>query len=133
LIEYGLNQAKDTLGWADFRMTHYEQIEKWWEMVMSAFLMVSLFADQFNDSCPLAHHPFTKHSWWDNHSGWKNLLNNLRLVIQPLVCFNWLKRWLTVFPIASLQLGFEQLTQKMNQFICPRVHRLNLQLIFSSA
>ena len=41
-IEYGLKQAKDTLGWADFRMTRYEQIEKWWEMVMSAFLMVCL-------------------------------------------------------------------------------------------
>ncbi|MBM0745173.1 IS701 family transposase (plasmid) [Phormidium sp. CLA17] len=132
-IEYGLKQAKDALGWADFRMTRYEQIEKWWELVMSAFLMVSLFADPFNDSCPLAHQQFVQHPWWNNQSGWKNLLNNLRLIIQPLVCFNWLKHWLTVFPIASLQLGFEQLTQKMNQFICPRVHQLNLQLIFSSA
>jgi SRSO17 transposase len=54
-IEYGLKQAKDALGWADFRMTRYEHIEKWWELVMSAFLMVSLFADAFNDACPLAH------------------------------------------------------------------------------
>jgi SRSO17 transposase len=44
-IEYGLKQAKDALGWADFRITGYEQIEKWWELVMSAFWMVSLFAD----------------------------------------------------------------------------------------
>ncbi len=51
-IEYGLKQAKDVLGWADFRMTHYTQIEKWWEIVMSAFLMVSLFADAFNNTCP---------------------------------------------------------------------------------
>jgi SRSO17 transposase len=40
-IEYGLKQAKDALGWADFRMTSYEQIEKWWELVMSAFLRVA--------------------------------------------------------------------------------------------
>lgn len=132
-IEYGLKQAKDALGWADFRMTSYEQIEKWWELVMSAFLMVSLFADQFNDSCPLAHQQFVQHPWWDNQSGWKNLLNNLRLIIQPLICFNWLKRWLEVFPLVPLQTGFEQLTHKMNGFICPLVHRLNLQLIFSSA
>lgn len=132
-IEYGLKQSKDALGWADFRMTSYEQIEKWWEMVMSAFLMVSLFADPFNDSCPLAHQQFTQHPWWDNQSGWKNLLNNLRLVIQPLICSNGLQRWLTVFPIAALQTGLEQLTRKMNGFICPAVHRLNLQLIFSSA
>jgi SRSO17 transposase len=132
-IEYGLKQSKDTLGWADFRMTSYEQIERWWELVMSAFLMVSLFADAFNDSCPLTHQRFTQHCWWDNQSGWKNLLNNLRLVIQPLICCNWLKRWLEVFPIASLEAGFEQLTAKMNDFICPRVHQLNLQRIFSSA
>ena len=73
-IEYGLKQAKNTLGWADFRLTRYDQIEKWWEMVMSAFLMVSLFANSFNDSCPLAHQRFTGHPWWDNQSGWKNLL-----------------------------------------------------------
>ncbi len=132
-IEYGLKQAKDALGWADFRMTCYEQIEKWWEMVMSVFLMVSLFADQFNDSCPLVHQQFTQHPWWNHQSGWKNLLNNLRLIIQPLICFNWLKRWLEVFPIASLEAGFERLTQHMNQFVCPLVHQLNLQLIFSSA
>jgi hypothetical protein len=66
-------------------MTGYEQIEKWWELVMSAFLMVSLFAEQFNDSCPLAHQQFVQHPWWDNQSGWKNLLNNLRLIIQPFI------------------------------------------------
>jgi SRSO17 transposase len=132
-IEYGLKQAKDALGWADFRLTSYEQIEKWWEIVMSAFLMVSLFADPFNDSCPLAHQQFTQHPWWNNQSGWKNLLNNLRLIIQPLICFNWLKRWLEIFSIPSLQPGFEQLMHQMNGFVCPLVHRLNLQLLFSSA
>ena len=132
-IEYGLKQSKDALGWADFRMTHYKQIEKWWELVMSVFLMVSLFADAFNHSCPLAHQQFTQHAWWHNQSGWKNLLNNLRLVIQPLICFNWLKRWLEVFPIAPLRIGFEHLQSKMNQFVCPLVHWLNLQLIFSSS
>ena len=132
-IEYGLKQAKDALGWADFRMTSYEQIQKWWELVMSAFLMVSLFADAFNDTCPLAHQQFAQHPWWNSQSGWKNLLNNLRLIIQPVICFNWLKRWLEVFPIASLATGFKQLMHKMNQFVCPLVHWLNLQLMFSSS
>lgn len=132
-IEYGLKQAKDALGWADFRMTSYEQIEKWWELVMSAFLMVSLFADAFNDICPIAHQQFAQHPWWNNQSGWKNVLNNLRLVIQPLICFNWLKRWLEVFPVTSLEAGFEQLMHQMNQFVCPLVPWLNRQLMFSSA
>jgi hypothetical protein len=25
------------------------------------------------------------HPWWDHRQGWKNLLNNLRLIIQPYV------------------------------------------------
>lgn len=114
-------------------MTSYEQIEKWWELVMSAFLMVSLFADAFNDICPIAHQQFAQHPWWNNQSGWKNVLNNLRLVIQPLICFNWLKRSLEVFPVTSLEAGFEQLMHQMNQFVCPLVPWLNRQLIFSSA
>ncbi|MGB7414038.1 MAG: IS701 family transposase [Thermosynechococcaceae cyanobacterium] len=132
-IEYGLKQSKDALGWADFRMTHYEQIEKWWEVVMSAFLMVSLFADAFNDTCPVAHQPFTQHPWWDNQSGWKNLLNNLRLIIQPLICSNWLGRWLEVFAINSLKVGLEKLTSRMEQFFCPLVRKLSQGYVFSSA
>ncbi|MGR3279993.1 IS701 family transposase [Acaryochloris marina NIES-2412] len=123
-IEYGLKQSKDALGWADFRVTHYEQIEKWWEIVMSAFLMVSLFADVFNDTCPLAHQQFAQHPWWDNQGGWKNLLNNVRLIIQPLISWNLLKRWLEVFPISALRKGFEQLTSKMETFCCPLVRKL---------
>ena len=41
-IEYGFKQVKDELGWADNRLTEYEDIEKWWEIVCSAYLMVSL-------------------------------------------------------------------------------------------
>ena len=132
-IEYGLKQAKDALGWADFRMTHYCQIEKWWEMVMSAFLMVSLFADAFNEACPLAHQIFAQHPWWKRQSGWKNLLNNLRLIIQPLICFNWLKPWLTVMPIPSMRTGFEQLISLMNQYFCPCIRHLRSYRELSSA
>jgi hypothetical protein len=132
-IEYGLKQAKDALGWADFRVTEYAQIEKWWEIVISAFLMVSLFADAFNDACPMAHRQFAQHPWWNRQRGWKYLLNNLRLIIQPLICSNWLKPWLELFPDISLQPEFEKLIHKMNQFICPVVRAMNGQPLFSSA
>jgi SRSO17 transposase len=36
-VEYGLNQSKNELGWADFRLTKYQNIEKWWEIVFSAY------------------------------------------------------------------------------------------------
>jgi len=119
-IEYGLKQTKEALGWADFRVTSDEQIEKWWELVMSALLMVSLFTDQFNDACPLAHQQFVQHPWWNDQSGWNSLLNNLRLIIQPLICFNWLKRWLEVFPIVPLQIGLV-ITDRSNS-LCHRGH-----------
>ncbi len=42
-VEYGLNQSQNELGWADFRLTRYSDIEKWWEVVFSTYLLVSLF------------------------------------------------------------------------------------------
>jgi len=59
-VEYGLKQSKNELGWADFRMTSYAQIERWWEIVMSAYLLVSLHTN-------LLHQP---------HSPQHNLLLN---------------------------------------------------------
>jgi SRSO17 transposase len=133
-VEYGLKQSKDVLGWADFRVTNYKQIERWWEIVMSAFTMVSLFADAFNRECPLSMQVFTQHPWWDNQRGWKNLLNNLRLVIEPWVAFNHLKKWLTVFFIPTLEQGFAQLIERMQQFYCPVIHDLLLRrILFNSA
>jgi len=41
-VEYGLKQSKNELGWADFRLTEYAHIQRWWELVSSAYLMVSL-------------------------------------------------------------------------------------------
>jgi SRSO17 transposase len=133
-IEYGLKQSKDALGWADFRVTDYQQIERWWEIVMSAFTMVSLFATAFNQACPWSHHVFAQHPWWDNQQGWKNLLNNLRLILEPWIDFNRLKRWLEVFEIPALAEGFAQLVGQMQQFYCPVVHDFLLpRRLFSSA
>jgi SRSO17 transposase len=35
-IEYGFQQAKDELGWADYRLTDAASMERWWELVMRA-------------------------------------------------------------------------------------------------
>jgi len=123
-VEYGLKQSKNELGWADFRVTDYTQIEKWWELVMSAYLLVSLHAKVFNSSKNVnndevidsAVDKFSTHDWWDSGQGWKNILNNLRLVIQPWVFFNLIKPWLKVFPISQLSLGFPRLIALMNKF-----------------
>jgi hypothetical protein len=56
------------------------------------------------------------HPWWDKSVGWKNLLNNLRLVLQPFVLFNLIRPWLKVFPVPALSLGFSRLIALMNYF-----------------
>jgi DDE superfamily endonuclease len=134
-IEYGFKQSKDELGWADFRLTHYKDIERWWEIVCSVYLMVSLQATRFNDTAHLnqqageaeaakAHVTkavsapaiFSKHKWWDCGKGWKNILNNLRLVIQPYVSYCLLYGWLEVFDLPFLKGGFTRLIAHMNEF-----------------
>ena len=49
-IEYGLKQSKNELGWADFRLTDYAQIQKWWEVVMSADVLVSLHSKNLQNT-----------------------------------------------------------------------------------
>ncbi|WP_431356842.1 hypothetical protein [Komarekiella delphini-convector] len=50
--------------------------------------MVSLHSEPLRPSPPEFQSKLTSHPWWDNGKGWKNILNNLRLVIQPFILFN---------------------------------------------
>jgi SRSO17 transposase len=115
-VEYGLKQSKNELGWADFRLTHYEDICKWWEIVCSAYLLVSQYSEQLNKNQRMRQQVFSEHTRWDNKNGWKNLLNNLRLIMQPFIYFNLIKPWLKIFPIPQLEHGFSQLISLMNRF-----------------
>ncbi len=123
-VEYGLNQSKNELGWADFRLTRYQDIEKWWEIVFSAYLLVSLFAETWKNSKKHAaivpgskvRERLVEHPQWDEGIGWKNFLNNLRLISLPFLCFNLILPWLKVFPIPQLFLGFSRLVALMNFF-----------------
>lgn len=143
-VEYGLKHSKNELGWADFRLTSYRQVERWWEMVMSAYLLVSLHTSALQQSpvpsttsgnarastiaLRFAHHPD-----WNQAGGWKQTLNNLRLIIQPYVSSNLLQPWLNLFPIPRLSAGLECLIALMNCFpgSLPR-HVSEVDLLFSS-
>ncbi len=124
-IEYGFKQCKNQLGWADFRCTNYHQIERWWEIAESVFLMVSLqfeginqLENSGNDSpdkdllLKLRQHP-----WWNRMSGWNQRLNNLRLLLQPYIYYCLIKPWILLFNNRYLQLGFQWLIQIMNEFL----------------
>ncbi|MEH2072207.1 MAG: IS701 family transposase [Nostoc sp.] len=113
-VEYGLKQSKNELGWADFRLTHYPHIQRWWEIVCSTYLMVSLHSSVFSKSHSYILQIFAEHSLWDEKFGWKNILNNLRLIVQPIILFNLIKPWLKVFYIPQLNNGFSDLISIMN-------------------
>jgi DDE superfamily endonuclease len=122
-IEYGFKHAKNELGWTDYRVTDFASIERWWETVSSAYLLVSL-------QCPHTQMPsegaaspqaapadvptehFSRHRWWDSGQGWKNKLNNLRLMLQPYVFHCLLLPLLLLFDIP----GFRELIAIMNLF-----------------
>jgi hypothetical protein len=123
-IEYGFKQCKDQLGWADYRVTHYPQIERGWEIVASAYLMVSL---QFgglgaqpvtlldDDQLNLLTR-FRQHRYWNEPQAWKRRLNNVQLLIAPFICFCAIEPWLVVFHIPGLRRGFVRLMEHINQF-----------------
>jgi SRSO17 transposase len=126
-IEYGFKQIKNELGWADFRVTGYAEIERWWELVCSAYLLVSLQADVFHGTPEPAQEKRRRsvaakapsvpgHRWWDRGKGWKNVLNNLRLLLQPYISCCLISPWLEVFPIPWLREGFAQLITCLNHF-----------------
>ena len=107
-VEYGFKHAKDDLGWADDRVTDAASIERWWELVMSAYTLVSLqqlvgaapstapapTATPAAAPPPPAPTPLAAHPAWDGGIGWKHELNNLRLLLQPFVCTCLLLPWL---------------------------------------
>lgn len=111
---------------ADFRLTDYASIERWWQIVFSTYLLVSFQANEFksaakkqaenNSISPSPIEQFSQHSWWELGTNWKSALNNLRLIIQPYVFWCLVELWLRVFPIPGMKRGFFKLIGIMNGF-----------------
>lgn len=129
-IEYGFKQVKNELGWADYRLTDYLSIERWWELVFSAYLLVSIQASNFQSqhfnqeesqadvlsAQSLLISQFQQHPWWDYSKTWKSTLNNLRLIIQPYIFYCLIQPWLQVFKLPGFRRAFLQLIDLMNGF-----------------
>src|SRR5258707_2159834 len=129
-IEYGFKHAKDDLGWADYRVTDYAAIERWWELVMRAYTLVSLQSPDFAALGHVAAAPpaaaappptaaLQAHPAWDTGTGWKSHLNNLRLLLQPYVCTCLLLPWLHLLSpphVQAVQTGLATLGSLVNTF-----------------
>ena len=124
-VEYGfragpvtrLAQCKSELGWSDFRLTKYSDIARWWEIISCAFLLVSFQSLPATISESIEPNILeselksylSKHPNWDEHRGWKSALNNLQLLLLPLLAFNLIKPWLTIFGNPLLEQSFNTL------------------------
>ncbi|MBW4535298.1 MAG: hypothetical protein KME09_15285 [Pleurocapsa minor HA4230-MV1] len=89
-VEYSFRQCKQELGWTDYRFTNFQEINKCWEIIMSAYLMISLSTQPFlslnslalvNSDRPKTTIDFASHPQSNHQTGWKNVLNNFRLII----------------------------------------------------
>jgi len=125
-VEYGFRQCKQELGWTDYRLTSFQDIEKWWEIIFCVYTMISLNFPALltlNKSRQIetkskknSSVDFFDHQQWNHKCGWENTLNNLRLIIQPLLLFWLIYPWIDILPNSHLLLGFNHLIAAMNQF-----------------
>jgi len=83
--------------------------------IVCAYLLVSLFANleklqkkHYSISDSKVRELLAEHPQWDEGTGWKNWLNNLRL-ISPILLFQPHSSLAKVFPIPQLSLGFPRL------------------------
>lgn len=117
-IEYGFKHTKNELGWADYRLTDYPAIERWWELVYSAYLLISLHTAVLQTSASplpaLDTSTVAAHRDWVASSGWKHTLNNLRLLLQPYVALWVLLPWLSVFALPALAHTLQRLVASIN-------------------
>lgn len=124
-VEYAFRQCKQELGWTDYRFTNFKDIDKWWEIILCVYTMVALNSQPFiylNQSNQIRVGTeennsvrFSSHKQWNHQGGWKNTLNNIRLIIQPIFIFWMIYPWLEVFPCGNLFTGFNDLIAAVNQ------------------
>lgn len=136
-IEYAFKQVKNELGWADYRLTDYASIEKWWEIVFSTYFLVSIQASYFRLETVQSQSKsktqfartktlipsiqdfifqFNQHCWWSQGMSWKGALNNIRLIIQPYIFYCLIRPWLQVLKIPGLKRCFLKLIGIMNNW-----------------
>ncbi len=141
-IEYGFRQSKSELGWSDFHVTKYNDIAKWWESICCAFLLVSMRAISTQSSelsnlssCQSELNSYlAEHPDWDFNQGWKSMLNNMQLLLLPLLALKLVKPWLKVFESPLLVSSFNTLISLVN--LCANAltgTKLNAFHQFSSA
>jgi len=105
--------------------------QRWWEIIFSVYLLISLQAQNFSSFEEAPHHEddsaqfnlgisalsidqFQQHPWWEKGENWNRALNNLRLIIQPYLVYHLIIPWLEVFKIPGLRRALSKLIDCIN-------------------
>ena len=103
-------------------LTKYADIAKWWELICCSFLLISSLASSPQPSKPVQlstcqaelESYLSVHPDWHQRTGWKSMLNNVQLLLVPLLAFNLVKPWLQVFNNPLLVSSFLTLISLVN-------------------
>ena len=121
-VEYGFRQCKQELGWTDYRLTKAEDILKWWEIINSAYWMISMSTKPLTDLGKIREKSSEQkeenrqinHEDWRECNSWKNTLINYRIMIQPMIIFGAILPWLKIIKSEMLWSGFNDLLRCAN-------------------
>lgn len=124
-VEYGFRQCKQELGWTDYRLTKAEDILKWWEIINSAYWMISkntkilkdLQKSKEKSSVQKKEERQINHENWRECNSWKNTLINYRIMIQPMIIFCTILPWLKIIKNETLWSGFNYLLGYANHYM----------------
>lgn len=123
-VEATFRNQKTELGWHDWRLTRWEHIERWYELVLSVYTMVSARAFERLDSVkarePASNTPCAEPTQgsaatpsipgWRGSRGWVNTLRDIQNWVQPLAAIAVLMKWSAVLSLEHAPLH-DALTQ----------------------
>ncbi|WP_293070489.1 hypothetical protein [Moorena sp. SIO4A5] len=80
-----------------------------------AFLSFNQSAEVANEVTDTDDIQVSNHQQWNHQGGWDNVLNNFRLLIQPIMMLWIIFPWLDILPNSNLLVGLNQLISEINQ------------------
>ena len=120
-----LDNVNKKLGWTDYRLTKAENILNWWEIINSAYWMISMSTKPLTglekirakSSEQKQENKQINHDDWRECNSWKNTLVNYRIMIQPMIIFCTILPWLKIIKSEILWSGYNDLLRSANHYM----------------
>ena len=108
-VETCFRNTKTELGWHDWRLTRWEHIERWFEVVLSAYTLIGLKALARSEAPHRELKPKALEDKelpeWSGGPRWVDVLNDIRVLVRSFGALVTLSLWMVIFPIEPHQLA----------------------------